>query len=164
MSRCAELRQRADSSGMTLIELVISIMLSGILMLAIVGALSVFLINSPAVSKSLDSSNEDQSLSIYWPRDVRDALSLSPTGSTCLTPAIPVTVDTVANDGSTVPVRYDIAGTTITRTVGGQTLAIARSVATACVDWPDGAADATLTVTSLDGTAASVTATRRVSP
>jgi prepilin-type N-terminal cleavage/methylation domain-containing protein len=128
---------RFDEAGVTLIELLITVALMGIVMVALASALFVGFRTTQDTNTSLDQSNAEQLVSLYLTRDVQGADTVagsvtSPCGSE------PVLLETQAHSdplmpASNVTVTYRLSGNNLIRRVCGptpSTQTLARNIAT----------------------------------
>ena len=81
LSRLTERRNRPDDTGFTLVELLISITILGILMPAIASAMFIALSTNRSTDVRLSESRDTREIAAYLPDDAAGATSFATTGS-----------------------------------------------------------------------------------
>jgi prepilin-type N-terminal cleavage/methylation domain-containing protein len=112
-----------DESGVTLVELIVTVAIMGIIMTALAAALIVSFHTTNDTNTSLDQSNAEQFLSLYLTRDVQGADSVA-TGVTSTCGSEPVALEAKSHSnplasGSDVTVTYRRSGNNLIRRTCG---------------------------------------------
>jgi prepilin-type N-terminal cleavage/methylation domain-containing protein len=123
-----------DEAGVTLIELLVTLSLMGVIMIALTSALFVGFHTTRDTRTSLDQSNAEQLVNLYLTRDLQGSDSVA-YGVTSSCGSQPVALQTTSHSdplaASDVTVTYRISGTDLVRRVCGpvpSTQTLARNV------------------------------------
>jgi prepilin-type N-terminal cleavage/methylation domain-containing protein len=126
-----------DQAGVTLIELLVTLSIMGIIMVALTSALFVGFHSTRDTNTNLDQSNAEQFVSLYLTRDVQGADAVTyPATSSCGNQ--PVALQATARSdpllgASDTTITYRLSGRDLVRRVCGpspSTLTLARDVTT----------------------------------
>jgi type II secretory pathway pseudopilin PulG len=124
------MRCRRDESGLTLVELVVSVSITGVIAVALSSAIFVGLRTTRDTRTSLTQSNTEQLVTTYVAKDVLSSDTEPAAGAVCGGPAVLVTTAHAdALGAANVTVAYRLSGNDLQREVcGGASHTIAHDV------------------------------------